>query len=53
MVCATVLTRFTPVPRTLRVLVCERDAKRLVNAVNGGILSLNQDRARKSKAIRM
>ncbi len=23
--------------------MCERDAKRLVNAVNGGILSLNQD----------
>jgi hypothetical protein len=36
-------TRFTPVLRTRSVLVCERDALRLVNAVNGGILSLNQD----------
>ena len=30
---------FTPVPRNLRFLVCERDAKRLVNAVNGGAFS--------------
>ena len=37
------LTRFTPVPRTRSVLVCERDASRLVNAVNGGILSLAKD----------
>ena len=43
--CGTGLTRFTPVPRTRSVLVCERDAKRLINAVNGGILSLNQDSA--------
>ena len=32
---------FTPVPRNLRFLVCERDAKRLVNAVNGGAFSSN------------
>jgi len=35
---------FTPVPRTLCVLVCERDAKRLVTAVKGRILSLKKDR---------
>ncbi|AKH97557.1 hypothetical protein HLASF_1068 [Halanaeroarchaeum sulfurireducens] len=28
---------FLPVPRTRSVLVCERDAKRLVNAVNCGV----------------
>ena len=43
---APTLTRFTPVHRTRSALVCGRDAKRLVNAVNGGILSLNQDRRR-------
>ena len=30
---------FIPVPRNLRFLVCERDAKRLVNAVNGEAFS--------------
>jgi hypothetical protein len=34
---------FTPVSRTRSVLVCERDANRLVTAVNRGILSLIQD----------
>jgi len=35
---------FTLVLRTLHVLMCERDAKRLVNAVNDGILSSKKDR---------
>jgi len=34
------VTRFTPVLRTRSVLMCERDASRLVNAVNDGTLSL-------------
>ena len=38
------LTRFTPVLRTRRVLVCERIAERFVSAVNGGILPLTKDR---------
>ena len=41
--CGIILTRFTPVPRTRSVLVCERDAKRLVNALKDGILSLIKD----------
>ena len=41
--CVVGFTRFPPVPRTLRVLVYERDASRLVNAVNGGIPSLFKD----------
>ena len=35
------LSDSTPVPRNRRFLVCERDAKRLVNAVNGGAFSSN------------
>ena len=43
------LTRLAPVPRTRSVLVCERDASRLVNAVNGGILSLAEDSVDKNE----